>query len=159
MTVKTNIADEIKQTKPFSSLEEEFLLTLKRTADVLFAKADELFRKHGISETQFNVLRILRGAGETGRRCGEIADRMVTRDPDITRLLDRMEKGGLIRRERDGKDRRVVITKITKQGLQLLAKLDKPINDLNVELLRGVSQRKLRELVEGLNEIRGVAAE
>src|SRR5690349_12161715 len=81
-------------------------------------------KSHGLSPTQYNVLRILRGSGEQGRTCGEIGDRMITRDPDITRLLDRMEKRGLIRRERQSKDRRVILAYITPEGLDVLTRLD-----------------------------------
>ena len=152
-----SIADEIKQTKPFSSSQEELLLTLQHTADTLARPFESLFKSHGISGTQFNVLRILRGAGSAGLRCGEIGDRMVTHDPDITRLLDRLEKSGFIERGRDTVDRRVVITRIKRQGLQLLAKLDEPVRKLAVDLLGELDEKQVRRLIDGLNEIRSFA--
>lgn len=153
--MKESIAVALKQSKPFSSLEEEFVLSIQQTADVLVSRFEALLKDYGVSGTQFNVLRILRGAGETGLRCGEIGERMVTRDPDITRLLDRLEKAGYIERERDSLDRRVVVTRIKRPGLQLLTKLDEPVRKLNVELLKGVGQQKIRGLLDGLEEIRG----
>lgn len=153
--MKRSIANDLKQSKPFSSLEEELLLSLQHTADVVGSRAETFFKSYGISATQFNVLRILRGAGEEGLRCGEIGERMVTHDPDITRLLDRLEKAGFIARERDSLDRRVVITKIKRPGLQLLAKLDEPVRKLNLELLNGVGPKQLRLLLDGLDGIRG----
>ena len=158
-TLKSSIAVALKQSKPFSSLEEELVLGIQHTADLLVRRFEELLKEYGVSGTQFNVLRILRGAGEHGLRCGEIAERMVTRDPDITRLLDRLEKSGYIERERDLQDRRVVITKIKKPGLQLLAKLDGPVRKLNVEMLRGIGPETLQSLVDGLDEIRDALTE
>lgn len=157
--MKSSIANDLKQSKPFSSLEEELLLSLQHTADVLGSRVEGFLKSYGISATQFNVLRILRGAGDAGLSCGEIGERMVTHDPDITRLLDRLEKGGFIARERDLLDRRVVITKIKRPGLQLLAKLDEPVRKLNVELLKGVGQKQLRLLLDGLDEIRGALSD
>src|SRR5436190_14537138 len=123
---------EIRKVRPFESLEQEVFLNILKTADALSAETVELFRPYGISPTQYNVLRILRGAGAgccdggrpdpaaPGIACGEIAERMITRDPDMTRLLDRLEKSGLIVRERDRKDRRVITTRVTDAGLELL---------------------------------------
>ena len=96
-----NIQSELKQNKPFSSREEELVLNIIRTADQLQRGLAQLFSDLGLTGTQYNALRILRGAGEAGLACGEIADRMVTRDPDITRLLDRLDKQGLISRNRE----------------------------------------------------------
>lgn len=154
MTVKSSIATALKQSKPFSSTEEELVLSIQHTADLLGRRLEELLKEYGISGTQFNVMRILRGAGEHGLRCGEIAERMVTRDPDITRLLDRLEKAKYIARERDLQDRRVVITKIKQPGLQLLSRLDGPVRKLNIELLKGCTPEQLRALIDGLDDIR-----
>ncbi|HWR34838.1 MAG TPA: MarR family transcriptional regulator [Clostridia bacterium] len=145
---------EIKQSKPFSSLEEEVFISLQRTADVLTAKAEAVLKQYGISVTQFNVLRILRGAGGAGLACGEIGERMIARDPDITRLLDRLERSGWIARTRDDKDRRVVITRITREGLGLLAKLDRPVQEFNVQALGHMGEKRMRALLNGLNEAR-----
>src|SRR2546421_11590448 len=102
------LAREIHQNRPFSSVEQEVFLNVLRTADVLTTKLEAILKPFGLSPTQYNVLRILRGAGEAGLACGRIAERMITRDPDVTRLLDRLENCGLIRRARQTDDRRVV---------------------------------------------------
>src|ERR1700730_9772877 len=118
--VPSGFQSEIKQTKPFGSVEEEAFLALQRTADQLQGRVAEWLKAFGLSPTQYNALRILRGAGEGGVACSEMADRMINRDPDITRLLDRLEKRGLARRSRDSKDRRIINAYITREGLQLL---------------------------------------
>src|SRR5687767_14181355 len=120
----TTLRDEIKQTKPFSSLEQEAQLSVIRTASVLFDEVEQFLRPYGITATQYNVLRILRGAEPNGLCRNELRDRMLTRMPDMTRLLDRMEDAGLVERARDTKDRRLVTTRITKKATQLLATLD-----------------------------------
>src|ERR1039457_1674682 len=102
------ILEEIKQTKPFTSRQQEATLNVLRTADALKRGMDLLLKRHGISSAQYNVLRILRGAGEKGLHCSGIAERLITAEPDVTRLLTRMEKLGLLIRRRDGHDRRVV---------------------------------------------------
>lgn len=150
----TPIQDEIKQRKPFSSLEEETALALARTADQVHRPFDDLFKAHGITGTQYNVLRILRGAGPQGIPCSEIAGRMVTRDPDITRLLDRMEKLGLCTRNRDNKDRRVILSRITPQGMELLKQLDRPVGELNKKILGHMGENKLRSLCRLLEAAR-----
>ncbi len=148
------LKDEIKQSKPFNSLEQEVFLNLQRTADALSRRVAEALKPLGISPTQFNVLRILRGAGEDGLPCGEIGDRMITHDPDITRLLDRLEKRGLIERARGSKDRRVITARISKEGLQLLASFDERERHLEREMLGHLGDRKLRELCRLLEEAR-----
>src|SRR4051812_21159044 len=142
-----NIQTEIKQSKPLTP-EQEVLLTVQRTVDALERKVSELFKPYGLSGTQYNVLRILRGAGKDGLPCGAIAERMVTRDPDITRLLDRLDKMGLIQRERGQKDRRVVYTTITDSGLKLLKQLDKPVQDLGLALVKNLNKTHMQQLVE-----------
>jgi DNA-binding MarR family transcriptional regulator len=111
---------EIKQTKPFVSLEHEAILGLLRTAALVEHATEESLRPFGVTMTQFNVLRILRGAGPKGLCGREIGERMINRVPDVPRLLERLEKAELISRERDGNDRRHVTARITKRGLQLL---------------------------------------
>jgi DNA-binding MarR family transcriptional regulator len=154
----TRLLDEIQQRKPFAGLEEEALLNLWRTYEVLARASDEFFKAHGITGTQYNVLRILRGAGPGGATCGQIAERMIKADPDITRLLDRMEQRGLIVRARDSKDRRVVLTRISAAGAKLLAGLDKPAADLVRSQLGGLGRKKLQELVSLLEQVRAQQA-
>jgi MarR family transcriptional regulator, organic hydroperoxide resistance regulator len=146
--VKSGFQDEIKQTKPFDSLEQEAFLALQRTADQLQGRVAEWLKAFALSPTQYNALRILRGAGEAGLPCSEIAERMINRDPDITRLLDRLEKRGLTRRSRDSKDRRVINAYITREGLQLLKKMDAPVQEFQKVLLGHVGERKLKILID-----------
>src|ERR1700694_922037 len=123
------VAEEIHQSKPFASIEEELLVSLLRTTDVLQERFEQMIRPFNISMTQYNVLRILRGAEPDGRTCGEIGERMVTREPDVTRLLERMEKAGLIKRTRNSADRRVVLTRITSAGLNLLNEMEPKVRE------------------------------
>jgi DNA-binding MarR family transcriptional regulator len=125
--VTDELRAEIKQNKPFSSLEEEVFLNLQRTAGVLTAKIAEVLKPFELSHIQYNVLRILRGSGK-GLACSEIGERLITKDSDITRLLDRLEKRGLIMRERYERDKRVIIVKITEAGRQVLQALDSDID-------------------------------
>lgn len=155
MTAKRkSIREELKQKKPFSSVAEEAFLSIHRTADVISQKYEQFLKQWGVSGTQYNVLRILRGAGPEGLRCGEIGERMVAHDPDITRLLDRMEKAGWIERARDSSDRRVVLTQINRRGLDLLKEIDKPIEEFNRQLGKHISERQFRELIETLDDLR-----
>jgi len=125
-----------------------------RTADVLSAEiAVDVFKSYAISPTQYNVLRILRGAGGN-LACGEIASRMITRDPDITRLLDRLEKRGLISRCRHDSDRRVVATRITDSGLALLSELDPVLDGAHRKQLGHMGPAKLKQLIALLEEAR-----
>jgi DNA-binding MarR family transcriptional regulator len=149
------LQDEIKQTKPFRSLEEEVLLGLARTADAMARAGEEVLKASGLTATQYNVLRILRGAGTAGLSCGDVAGRMITRDPDLTRLLDRLEGRGLVTRARDGEDRRVVVTRITREGLSLLAELDEPVQAQNRKAVGHLGEQKLRSLAQLLDEARG----
>ncbi len=151
------IQAEIQQTKPFPGLEDEAMVSLHRTADQLQGRFSDMLKPYGLSPTQFNALRILRGAGEAGRACSEIAERMVNRDPDITRLLDRLERRGLAARSREGRDRRVIITRITPAGLELLRGLDRPIEEFNRKQLGHLSDPQLRALVKLLEVVRELA--
>ena len=128
--------------------EEELFLELLRTADMLSRGFGPVLKAEGISATQYNVLRILRGAREA-IPCGEIASRMITRDPDITRLLDRLEKRGLISRRREATDRRTVLAKITSEGLDLLARLDAPVREVHRKQLSHLG-RKRQQTLAGL---------
>ena len=145
---------EIKQKAPFASVEEEVYLNLLRTGDAISQHVEKLLRASGLSGTQYNVLRILRGAGTQGLTCGATGERMVTHDPDITRLLDRLEKRKLIMRSRDTRDRRVVTTRITAQGLRLLATLDEPVAELHRTLFRHMGRQDLKKLSSLLEEVR-----
>jgi DNA-binding MarR family transcriptional regulator len=150
------IQEELKQTKPFQSVAQEAFLTLQRTADVITRRSTQFLKQWDVSGTQYNVLRILRGAGPGGLRCGEIGERMVTHDPDITRLLDRMEKAGWIERARDTTDRRVVLTRISRKGLDLLKQIDKPLEE-EIKLMGShISEKRFRELINILNELRNL---
>jgi DNA-binding MarR family transcriptional regulator len=150
----SKLQEEIKQTRPFTSIEEEALLNIRRTSDQLQHYSQQLFKPHGVTPTQYNVLRILRGAGESGLRCSEVGERLVSSDPDITRLLDRLQKQKLIRRKRDAKDRRVIHTLITAEGLRLLKEMDPIVNDGVKQLLKHMSREKMTALVELLEEVR-----
>ena len=148
---------EIKQKKPFRGREEEAFVNLLRTADVLLKGVAETLKPLGLSPTQYNVLRILRGAKPNGLSCREIAERMITRDPDVTRLLDRLEDRGLAERTRSREDRRVITTHITDDGLQLLGKLEAPIGDLHTRQMGHLKARQLRTLIELLEQTRNKA--
>jgi len=149
------LRDEIKQAKPFATPEEEVVLNIVHTADVLQQAFERALRPAGISNTQYNVLRILRGAGEPGLSCTEIAARMLTHDPDVTRLLDRLERRKLIRRRRQPRDRRVIRTRITPAGLQILGTLDEPIAALHERLLGHLGPERLQILNDLLSAARG----
>src|ERR1700677_992803 len=127
--------------------EEAAFLDLLLTADLLSRGLFEILKSEDISATQYNVLRILRGAPE-GLPCGEIANRMITRDPDITRLLDRLEKRGVISRTRESKDRRMVMARITPKGLKLLGRLDEPVQETHRKQLGHLGRERLQRLTE-----------
>ena len=127
--------------------EEAAFLDLLRTTDMLSRGPAQVLKTADLSATQYNVLRILRGAPE-GLACGEIASRMITRDPDVTRLLDRLEKRGLISRYRETKDRRTVVVRITPQGIKLLTRLDGPVEAAHRKQLGHLGRRRLRALRE-----------
>jgi len=152
------LKDEIKQRKPFASKEVEAVLNIVRTADGLSRKGAELLKAGGLSGTQYNVLRILRGAGSDGCACREIGERMVTHDPDITRLLDRMERNGWVTRARDGQDRRVVSVRITKEGLKLAEEFEAPLLALHKQVMRGLNAKDLEQLIELLEKVRANCA-
>ncbi len=144
---------EIKQNKGFTSTAEEALLNLQRTADHIQIAYTRLFREHGITSQQYNVLRILRGAGEP-LPILEVGDRMVTVVPAITGLIDRLEKQGLVRRTRSEADRRVVTVTILGKGLSLLGDLDKPIVTLSKQLLTHMEEKELKKTIQLLEKMR-----
>jgi DNA-binding MarR family transcriptional regulator len=145
---------ELKQKIPFTSREQEAFLSLLRTADALEAQVESWLKAFGLTSTQYNALRILRGAGPEGLPCREIGERMITHDPDITRLLDRLEDRGFVERARDKNDRRVIYGKITTAGLKLLREMDVPVEKRGREMLRHVSQEKLKQLIDLLELVR-----
>ena len=147
------MAPKTKPRRPQAPLEERIFITLLKVADALGQEAEQLTRTAELTGTQYNVLRILRGAEPEGLPCRGIGDRMITHDPDITRLLDRMEKRGLITRERQKDDRRVVKTRITPHGLALLKPLDQPMRDLHKRQLRHMAGKRLKTLCGLLEEI------
>jgi DNA-binding MarR family transcriptional regulator len=153
----TKLQEEIKQARPFHSPEEEVMLALARTSDALWRGAEEVLKTSGLTGTQYNVLRILRGAGESGLSCGEVSGRMITREPDLTRLLDRLEGRKLVVRARDAGDRRVVNTRITADGLALLGSLDEPVQEQNRRALKHLGAEKLQALARLLDEARAQA--
>ena len=153
-TKQSSLATTLKQNRPFVSLEQEVYLSILRTASELSYAVDQFFRPFDITSSQYNVLRILRGAGEDGLCRNEISERMVTATPDMTRLLDRMETAGWVTRERAEEDRRQVSTHITKAGMELLARLEKPTGDFVTPLFAGASTRDLRIVLKVNDRIR-----
>jgi DNA-binding MarR family transcriptional regulator len=149
-----SIHAELKQTKPFSSTGEEASIVILRTADQLQQQLVELLKPYGLSPTQFNALRILRGAGEAGLPCSEIGERMINHDPDITRLLDRLGQRDLVERQREAKDRRVHVAHVTKAGLELLKSLDKPVEEFHRVTTAEIGEVNLKSLVRLLDKFR-----
>lgn len=148
------LQQDLRQTKPFSSLQQEAYLSVVRTSSTLTDMVEDLLKPFGISGTQYNVLRILRGAGDEGLCRNELRDRMLTRMPDMTRLLDRMEEAGLVTRSRERDDRRMVLTRITARGRELLSQLDRPMNDLHRKQLAQLDDDQLRSLIDLLTLVR-----
>jgi DNA-binding MarR family transcriptional regulator len=146
--MKTALGKEIKQTRPFASPEEEAFLNIMRTSALLQHAVAESIKPFGVTQVQYNVLRILRGAGESGLCRHEVRDRMVTPVPDVTRLLDRLQDRGLVTRERDAVDRRLVTATITDDGLELLKAVDRPLATTTRRLLGHMDERDLKRLGE-----------
>ena len=153
-TQKSSLATTLKQNRPFVSLEQEVYLSILRTASELSYAVDQFFRPFDITPSQYNVLRILRGAGIDGLCRNEISERMVTATPDMTRLLDRMEKAGWVTRERAVEDRRQVSTHITKSGMELLARLERPTGDFVTPLFAGATISDLKTVLKVNDQIR-----
>lgn len=137
------------------SLEESVFVEMVRTTDALSRRPAQLLKKANLSPAQYNVLRILRGAPE-GLLCGEISERMITRDPDITRLLDRMELRDLLSRHRDAADRRRVLVQITPEGLAVLSRLDGPIQEMHRRQLSHLAPKRLQHLIRELQACRAI---
>jgi DNA-binding MarR family transcriptional regulator len=149
-----DMQSQLKQGKPFDHPEEELFLSLVCTVDILGRKISDFLKEQGLSGAQYNVLRILRGSGPEGLPCGEISTRMVTRDPDVTRLLDRLEQRKLVTRARNSEDRRVISTRITPDGMALLQTLDEPVVKIHEEQFSFLSSGEIRELLSHLTRIR-----
>jgi DNA-binding MarR family transcriptional regulator len=147
-----NIAKKTRA--PQTPLEAQVFVNLLRTADALARGAEALLKPAGLSGAQYNVLRILRGAGTEGLACREVGCRLISRDPDITRLMDRLESRGLIARARGEEDRRVVKTRITAEGLRVLGGLDAPVEKLHRRQLHHLPPRELRQLSRLLEQVR-----
>lgn len=151
------LKEELKQTRGFVSLEEEVFLNIVRTEEALRFAFAALFRQEGLSFSQYNVLRILRGSPD-GLPCGQILERMVSRDSDMTRLLDALDKRGLVSRSRSNEDRRVVVARISKRGLALLDRLDSKVAELNRRQLEHMKQSDLRKLSKLLEAARSAVS-
>src|SRR5687767_2238240 len=149
-----NLQTELKRSKPFSSLEQEAMLSLARTAARLDHDMLDVLKPYRLTPTQYNALRILRGAGPDGLCRNEIRDRLIARVPDATRLLDRLEETGLVVRGREGGDRRFVRARITRKGLDLLGRLDQVVIDLHQQQLGHLGPAKLRALIDLLADAR-----
>jgi DNA-binding MarR family transcriptional regulator len=154
LTKKSSLATALKQTRPFVSLEQEVYLSILRTASELSYSVDQFFRPFDITPSQYNVLRILRGAGTDGLCRNEISERMVTATPDMSRLLDRMEKAGWVTRERAEDDRRQVSTYITKSGMELLVMLEPSTRDFVTRLFAGTAVSDLKTVLKVNDRIR-----
>jgi DNA-binding MarR family transcriptional regulator len=154
LTQKSSLATALKQNRPFVSVEQEVYLSILRAASELSYAVDQLFRPFDITHSQYNVLRILRGAGAAGLCRKEISERMVTATPDMSRLLDRMEGAGWVTRERAEDDRRQVFTRITKSGLELLVRLETPTRDFVTQLFVGVAVGDLKTALKVNDQIR-----
>jgi DNA-binding MarR family transcriptional regulator len=150
----TALKQEIAQQRPFASAHEEALLNLMRTADCINRAFQHATREWGITGTQYNVLRILRGAAPSGLPCSVIGDRMITAEPDITRLLARLKALKFIRQQRDRRDRRVVLTFISEAGQELLRQMDPTIERMPQELLGHLKPDELSEFIQLLEYAR-----
>jgi len=152
---RRRLQQELQQTKPFASLEEEAYLEIQRTAQVSTRWVVEALRPTGLTPPQFNVLRILRGAGATGLPCSRIGERMVNHDPDLTRLLDRLESAGWVEKSRDERDRRVVTARITPAGARVVERASEAVHVRLQSALELVTPRQLETLANLLERVRG----
>lgn len=142
----SNLQRELRQGQPFTSPAMETFLNLLRTAEAARAAEADLLHEHNLTGASYNVLRILRGAGDAGHQCQEIGARMVTRVPDTTRLVDRLEQRGLVERRRCERDRRVVYVRIKKAALELLSQLDAPVAAMPERFFATLTAKDLRTL-------------
>jgi DNA-binding MarR family transcriptional regulator len=141
-----SLKSELLQNKDFESLEQETYLNLQRTVGILNGPFLQLFKQNDLRHSLYNILRILRGQKGQGLACSHIAERMVTRDPDVTRLIDKLMKKGLVQRHRSDTDRRVVLISITEEGMNLLDEMDGPVKELHHLALGHMTRAELEEL-------------
>ena len=151
------LKEEIRQSQPFDSLEEEVFLEILRTSETVSRWIAEALRPSELSAPQFNVLRILKGAGPDGLQCGRIAERMVNHDPDLTRLLDRLETRGMVEKTRGTKDRRVVNACITKDGLKAVDKATRDVRARLRDAMKPIGREQLEQLADLLESVRASA--
>jgi DNA-binding MarR family transcriptional regulator len=144
---------QLKQAKPFTSREQAVLLALQVAAQRAIEPWAQCLRSHDLTPAQYNVLRILRGAHPDGLTSGGVAERLITRGPDVTRLIDRLQKRGLVRRQRGVRDRRVVKVLITEPGLERLGELDSPAEEMPRKVLGALGKHRLEELNELLGAV------
>lgn len=149
----TTLKQALHKKNPFDSAEQEAMLNLWRTSDLMQNRFGRLFREYGITSSQYNVLRILRGVGRP-LPCLEIAGQMIQAVPAITRVIDQMDVGHLIRRRRCEEDRRVVYVELAPKGRRLLQKLDKPVLELHKRLLGHLSTGEVKALTALLEQAR-----
>ena len=154
VTKKSQLQQEIQQSPPFRSSGQEAALGILRTADALRRHFAPLFEPFGITQQQYNVLRILRGAGDEGLATLSIGDRMVERTPGITRLIDRLEKKGWVLRRRSASDRRCVYCTITESGLDLLRELDEPVDRSDEVMVNALSEEEQAQMIRLLDKVR-----
>lgn len=154
----TPLQREIRQRRPFPSVAQEGVVSVIRTSDLLRRRMALLVEPHGITVQQFNVLRILRGGGPDGLPTLEVGARMIEETPGITRLLDRLESKGLVRRQRCPKDRRQHLCWITQEGLDLLAALDEPVVKHSRAMLSGLTREEQTDLLRLLERVRAASA-
>jgi DNA-binding MarR family transcriptional regulator len=155
-SMRTRVHEEIRQAGPFPRLETEALVALLRTAAVLEHAMAEALKPYGVTPTQYNVLRMLRGAGEGGLCGRDVGERLISRVPDVPRLLERLEETGLIRRERDARDRRHVTARITESGLRVLEETTPVLERVERERFASVGEEELHSLVRALDAVRNV---
>lgn len=151
---ESSLQRELKQTRPFHSIGAEAIIGIMRTSAIIERHIESIVSREGITQQQYNVLRILRGAGEAGIPTLAIRDRMIDASPGVTRLLDRLERAGYAQRERSAPDRRQVVCRITPEGLALLARLDAPISSYDDEAVEMLSVEDKRELIRVLDAVR-----
>jgi DNA-binding MarR family transcriptional regulator len=154
MEEMSQLQREIRQGKPFRSRGQEVVVALLRTADLVRRAVSQAVETHDITLQQYNVLRILRGAGQQGLPTLEIADRMIEHAPGVTRLLDRLEAKGLVRRERCREDRRQVLCWLTPPGLELVERLDEPVDKADVEAVAQLTPEDQEKLLRLLDAVR-----
>ena len=149
---------ELKKKRPFASLDQEVLLNILRTNDQLQIRLERLFRQFGLTTSQYNVLRILRGEGSS-LPITEIGARTITVVPGMTGLIDRLERAGMVRRDRSAEDRRVIYVEITPKALDVLAKLDKPLMELHAQMVGGLNDTEKRDIVRLMEKLRSSLAD